>query len=104
MSTYHLQARLLVGPLSRPERDETRTSAGDDLDELLAVSRALSAQGFTVWIYDHGHPAPLPGASDYRTVVHLPADRAMRDDPGRRAPAPCAAEAPARVAAGINPR
>ncbi len=69
MSTYHLHARLLVGPIQAPLRDEARVSGADTLAEAQQWSRERVAEGFTVWIYDHGHVATVPGASDLRRIA-----------------------------------
>lgn len=70
MSTYHLHARLLEGPLAAPERDEVRVSETDSWDDAQAWARAQLVHGFTVWIYDHGHVTPIAGACDYRMIAH----------------------------------
>lgn len=71
MSTYHLQARLLIGPPHQPVRDELRSADSDDWEELSAVADQLVATGFTVWLFDHGHRTPIPTASDYRLITCL---------------------------------
>ena len=71
MSTYHLQARLFIGPMRQPARDEVRTAQSDSWAELHTVADQLVATGFTVWIFDHGAPNPIPNASDYRLLTRL---------------------------------
>jgi hypothetical protein len=71
MSTYHLHARLRTGPLAAPERDELRVCETDSWDDAQSWAREQLAQGFTVWIYDHGRVTPIAGASDYRVVAHM---------------------------------
>ncbi len=79
VSTYRLHARRLSGPLSCPVRDETRTAQDDDRTALTCSARDLCAEGFSVWIYDHGHETPLVGASDLRTIArYTPAGAARR--------------------------
>lgn len=85
MSTYHLHARLFEGPLAAPRRDERRVSETDSRTEADAWARAQVAEGFTVWIYDHGRVPGIAGASDFRTVAHLqPASRTSRTPAARR--------------------
>jgi hypothetical protein len=74
MSRYHLQARLLEGPLRAPTRNESRADESDDLAEVEKTARGLAARGFTVWIYDHGNTAVCSGGSDYRTVLKYSPD------------------------------
>ncbi len=71
MSTYHLQARLLTGPLHPPTRNELRTAESDNWDELSTIADQLVADGFTVWLFDHGTRTTISGASDYRLITHL---------------------------------
>jgi len=71
MSLFHLHARLLEGSLENLRRDELQITDSDDWNEINDLARELVAHGFTVWIYDHGHKTPLPGASDYRVVARL---------------------------------
>jgi hypothetical protein len=70
VSRFHLHARALEGPLQAPRRDEVRVAQADDPDEAEAWAHRYVDEGFTVWVYDHGTPARLRGASDYRLVAH----------------------------------
>ncbi|OLT13644.1 hypothetical protein BJF78_21695 [Pseudonocardia sp. CNS-139] len=70
MSAFHLEARLFVGPLSAPERDEWRHAGADSWAEAERWVEQQVAAGFTVWVYDHGRPSPIPSASDLRLVAH----------------------------------
>ncbi|MGI9003112.1 MAG: hypothetical protein ACR2GH_15885 [Pseudonocardia sp.] len=70
MSTYHLKARILVGPLSARERDEVRLHETDNWEYAQTWLRKQLADGFTAWIYDHGHVPRVHGASDYRVIAH----------------------------------
>jgi hypothetical protein len=85
VSRFHLHARALEGPLQAPLRDEVRVAQADDPDEAEAWAHRYVDEGFTVWVYDHGTPARLRGASDYRLVAHYrPAgDTAPSAAPGR---------------------
>lgn len=70
MSVYHLHARLHEGALGHPDARylfESRES--DDLAEVTRAAKELAEGGFTVVVYDHGHRAALPGASDYRQLA-----------------------------------
>jgi hypothetical protein len=78
MSVYHLHARLIEGPLAKLERDELRSAETDDQQEIVILAKALVAQGFTVWIYEHGPAPQIPTASDLTVVAHL------RPEPGQR--------------------
>ncbi|WP_169736808.1 hypothetical protein [Pseudonocardia spinosispora] len=69
MSAYHLHARLHEGPLGRPVRNELQMHNTDDLAEVELTAKALASDGFTVWIYDHGHGDVCAGASDYRLIL-----------------------------------
>lgn len=84
MTRYLLQARCLVGPLSNPTRNETRTQAGDDLAALEQLAQSLAADGFTVWLLEND-PArrPGPGTPGWsRRATYTPADptRAQTED------------------------
>ena len=68
MSVYHLHARAVEGPLDALRRDEVRTAQTDDAAEAESWARAQLRDGFTVWIYDHGHGPRLSGASDHRLI------------------------------------
>ncbi len=70
MSTYHLKARIMVGPPAALERDEVRLHETDSWDDAQTWFRQQLADGFTVWIYDHGHVPLVHGASDYRAIAH----------------------------------
>lgn len=103
MSTYHLHARILVGTVAAPERDEVRLSEADSWDDAQGWAREQLAAGFTVWIYDHGHVTPIAGASDYRTVAHLRPTRTRTERSGHTSPPqrrrpPGAHQAPSRQA------
>jgi hypothetical protein len=69
VSRYHLHARALEGPLEAPRRDEVRVSQTDDAEDAEVWAHDQVAEGFTVWVYDHGHPARVTGASDYRLIA-----------------------------------
>jgi hypothetical protein len=71
VSLYHLQARLIEGPLSALTRDETQSRESDDWGEIVALGDQLAKRGFTVWIYDHGHEAAFPTASDFRVISRM---------------------------------
>jgi hypothetical protein len=91
VSTYHLHARLLKGPLAAPERDELRVWETDSWDDAQGWAREQLAHGLTVWIYDHGHVTPIAGASDYRVVAHMRPTRIASTrtaSPTRRRPDP----------------
>ncbi|WP_028923989.1 hypothetical protein [Pseudonocardia acaciae] len=79
MSRYHLHARLHEGPLGAPVRNELQTHENDDLSEVEHLAKVLADAGFTVWIYDHGNTAVLPGSSDYRTVLKYTPDGKVVD-------------------------
>jgi hypothetical protein len=70
VSRYHLHARALEGPLQRPLRDEVRVAQADDPDEAETWAHRHVDEGFSVWVYDHGHSTRLTGASDYRLIAH----------------------------------
>ena len=76
MSRYHVHARALEGPLQAPQRDEVRVDQFDDADTAEEWAHRKVAEGFSVWVYDHGHPTRLTGASDYRLIAHYRADGA----------------------------
>ena len=105
MSAYHLRARLIVGPLRSPTRDEARDVESDDRSELARLATTLRSEGFTVWIFRHG-VAPVPGASDLTVDERLdplppaPADARPRR-PGRRLR--IVASAPAGYRCGLTP-
>lgn len=70
MSMYHLHARLFEGVLADPDaRYLFQSRETDDLADLTTAAKELASRGFTVVIYDHGHLAALPGASDYREIA-----------------------------------
>lgn len=70
MSEFHLQARRFVGPLSAPERDETRLSYSDCWPTIRAEADALVGQGFTVWIFRAGRARRPPhSAAELRLVA-----------------------------------
>jgi hypothetical protein len=85
VSRYHLHARALEGPLQAPLRDEVHVTQTDDADEAESWAHTQVDEGFTVWVYDHGHHVRVSGASDYRLIAHYrPAtDSAPRSGPGR---------------------
>lgn len=83
MSTYHLHARRILGPLCSPVSDDRRAFEDDNYEQLTSLARRFCSEGFTVWIYDHGHPSPLAGASDLRTITRL----SPRRDGATREPA-----------------
>jgi len=70
VSTYHLHARIMVGPPSALERNEARRDETDSWEYAQTWFREQLAEGFTVWIYDHGHVPIVAGASDYRVIAH----------------------------------
>lgn len=70
MSLYHLHARAIEGPLGALRRDEVRAWHTDEVAEAEAWIHRQLAEGFTVWVYDHGHSARLIGASDWRLIGH----------------------------------
>jgi hypothetical protein len=90
VSRYHLHARALEGPLQAPRRDEVRVAQADDPDEAEAWAHRRVDEGFTVWVYDHGSPSRLSGASDYRLIAHYRPDGAGAPSaaPGRIPRAP----------------
>jgi hypothetical protein len=98
VSRYHLHARALEGPLQAPRRDEVRVAAADDPDEAETWARRRVAEGFTVWVYDHGHPNRVSGACDYRLIAHYrrTGDAAVGAAPARipRTPRPVRQAAP----------
>lgn len=55
---YLLQARALEGPLYAPTRNDTRNEHGDDWPRLVTRARALTDEGFTVWLYTDASPGP----------------------------------------------
>lgn len=69
MSTYHLHARLVEGSPKASVRDEARVSETDSWDDAQAWVTEQLADGFTAWIYDHGHTPAVDGASDFRLVA-----------------------------------
>lgn len=79
MSLYHLQARVHEGPLGDPSRSELRIGEADDLGEMVKLAKTLVADGFTVWIYDHGNTAVCAGGSDYETVLRYEPDGTLVD-------------------------
>ncbi len=110
MSTFHLHARLIEGPLSNLIRDEVDHAEADEWEEALSLADGFLARGFTVWIYDHGHVAHLPGASDYRTVAQLKPDHTQSGPStppsakrGRSRTAPQAPAGSARPPTTLNP-
>lgn len=100
MSTYHLHAHILVGPLAAADRDEVCISETDSWDDARTWSREQLADGFTVWIYDHGHFPLISGASDYRVIAHeRPVSIRSRQTPTlRRRCSPGAHQTPGRQA------
>jgi hypothetical protein len=68
MSRYHLQARLFVGPLAKPRRDDWRDCATNDPEAAEGWARQAWDDGFTVWVYNHGRKDPLPFASDWHLI------------------------------------
>lgn len=68
MTTYHVHARLLRGPLSAPLCNEVRVAETESLSAAEDWCRAHVADGFTVWIFDHGHTDVLVGASNLRRI------------------------------------
>lgn len=66
---YVLHARRLVGSLAAPERNDTEYGEAATLAEAAVLAADLAGKGFTVWIYDHGRAAPLPGSSNLRVVA-----------------------------------
>jgi hypothetical protein len=70
VSVYHLHARLHEGALGDPgARYLFESHDSDDLGEITTAAKEFAARRFTVVIYDHGHPAALPSASNYRQVA-----------------------------------
>lgn len=59
---------LIEGPLGALTRDEFQSRDTDNWLEIVALGDQLAERGFTVWIYDHGHTAAFPSASDFRLV------------------------------------
>lgn len=74
VSIYHLEARLFVGPLAAPLRDEWRVHATDDPRAAERWACEQFTEGFTVWVYDHSHPDPLPLASDLHLIAYATPD------------------------------
>lgn len=79
MSRYHLHARLHEGPLSAPSRSELQLMETDALAEIQGSAKALAADGFTVWVYDHGNPVVSAGCSNYRTILMYHPDGQLVD-------------------------
>jgi hypothetical protein len=98
VSRYHLHARALEGPLRAPRRDEVRVTQTDDADEAETWAHDQADDGFSVWVYDHGHQVRVAGASDYRLIAHYrPASGATpASDPARIPRMPRAARRPSR--------
>ncbi len=98
MSRYHLHARALEGPLQAPRRDEVRVTQTDDADEAETWAHGQVDNGFTVWVYDHGHQVRVTGASDYRLIAHYrpPTGATPSSGPARIPRMPPAARRPSR--------
>ncbi|MBV9314089.1 MAG: hypothetical protein JO100_10185 [Pseudonocardia sp.] len=78
MTTYHLHARLHEGQLGAPDsRYLFQSKDTNDLDEATTVAKDLAGRGFEVVIYDHNHPSPITGASDYRQIMKFYPDGAV---------------------------
>lgn len=71
MSIFHIQARLLEGPLSRPVRDEVRLARADSRDAAFLAADDLVRDGFTVWIFVCDTRAD--GQSGLELVARIPA-------------------------------
>jgi hypothetical protein len=71
VSVFHLHARLVEGPLGAFTRDESRAATADSWPAAVASAERLRESGFTVWIYEHGTPSPIPTASDLHVVARL---------------------------------
>ena len=84
MSLYHLQARLIEGPLVALTRDEFQSRDTDNWLEIVALGDQLAERGFTVWIYDHGNTAAFPSASDFRLVKMIEPPPRLRPCPTPR--------------------
>ncbi len=74
-----MHARLHRGPLGQPQRNDLRTQDADDLTEVEQTAKELAADGYTVWIYDHGNAAVSPGGSNYRTILKYTPDGRLVD-------------------------
>ncbi len=103
LSIYHLHARLFEGPLAAPTRDERREAETDNWNEARSWAFNQIGGGFTVWVYDHGHSAPLSNASDLRVIAYAQPgtaatglERLPRPSGGVRTPTPPARSAPGR--------
>lgn len=62
MSAYHLQARRMTVTGSGLRHDETHLSESESLDALVTEAHALTADGFTVWIFRRTARAPHSSA------------------------------------------
>lgn len=67
---FHLHARLFVGPLYLPERNELQSGESDDCEEIMTLAKELVTRGFAVWVYNHDSVAQLPnGEGQYRLIA-----------------------------------
>ena len=75
MSRFHVHARLFVGTLDAPQRNELQSRESDDLAEITALAEELSARGFAVWLYAHDHATgPNGHRAPYRVIAEWTGD------------------------------
>lgn len=58
MARYYLHARLFVGTLDAPTRNELRAAESDDRAELETLAVELRAAGWRVWLYERRPAQP----------------------------------------------
>lgn len=79
MSSYHLHARMFVGSLVAPTRNELQTDESDDLDEVVRLAEHMVDEGFAVWVYEHVHGVGPNGRhAPYRLVAEWAPDGCRR--------------------------
>ncbi len=75
MREFHLQARRFVGPLARPERNDTRLAESDCWNTIRTRADTLAQEGFTVWIFRAGarsDPGSAPPGLRLVTTIKPP--------------------------------
>lgn len=72
MREFHLQARRFTGPLSNPQRNDTRLAESDCWNTIVTEAQGLARDGFTVWIFHYCVlPSPALATHGLRLVTTI---------------------------------